>query len=91
MKTLAKKLVPMIVLAVVIAILAASCDSSRVMPATGPPVLSGNGNEGSADLKQCYSRCQRSILLNYEWCAQACRCALGYERCGPLPEGMEQS
>lgn len=50
----------------------------------------GNGNEGFA-LKQCYDRCRDSILLNYEWCAEACRCVLGTERCGPLPEGMEQS
>ena len=31
-------------------------------------------------LTQCYMRCQRSIL-SFEWCAQACRCALGYDIC----------
>lgn len=91
MNTLSKKLVPMIVLAIVVALLVVSCDSSRVMPATGPPMPAESANESAADLKQCYSRCQKSILLSYEWCAQACRYALGYERCGPLPDGMEQS
>jgi len=76
---------------IIVTIVLLLCGGSWVMPATGPPMPAGSSNEGAADLKACYSHCQRSILLNFDWCAQACRCALGYERCGPLPEGMEQS
>jgi len=32
-------------------------------------------------LDQCYTRCRRSLLLDFDWCAQACRCALGYDIC----------
>jgi len=28
-------------------------------------------------LGRCYSRCADSILLNFDWCAEACRCVLG--------------
>jgi len=32
-------------------------------------------------LATCYMRCHRSILLDYEWCTQMCRCGLGYDIC----------
>lgn len=32
-------------------------------------------------LTQCYQRCRGSLLLNFDWCAGACRCSLGYEDC----------
>lgn len=31
-------------------------------------------------LDQCYVRCRHSIL-SFEWCAQACRCALSVDIC----------
>lgn len=27
-------------------------------------------------LGRCYSRCDASILLNFDWCAEVCRCVV---------------
>jgi len=36
----------------------------------------------SLPLGRCYSRCAASILLNFDWCAQGCRCVFGGADCG---------
>ena len=46
-----------------------------------PERLAMDAMADKSPLDQCYTRCHRSLLLDFDWCAQACRCALGYDIC----------
>ena len=46
-----------------------------------PKLIAMDAVADESPLDRCYTRCRGSLLLNFDWCAQTCRCALGYDIC----------